>query len=90
MDDMVIKNMKKETLLEKTRKIPRRNLPRGRKVPVGEGIEVSFAWLNDEVTTGQINKCLGYSKDSGNVLYYIAIWLREAYRQGELKIKKEI
>ena len=81
--------MKKETLLEKAKKIPpRRNPPRGGKIPINEGIEVSFAWLDGEVTTKQINQVLGYSKDSGNVLYYIAIWLREAYRQSKLKIKK--
>lgn len=81
--------MEKETLLEKAKKV---KITRGtrseRKVSTEEGIETAFAWIKDEIGLTQISKGLGYSKDSGNVLYYIAIWLREAYRQGKLKIKK--
>jgi len=80
--------MKKETLLEKAKKIKIVYASRKeRKIPIGQGIEIAFAWIKDEITLHQIGKALGYEHDSGNVLYYVALWLREAYRQKKLKIK---
>ena len=56
-----------------------------------EKIELALAWLKDEIGISAIcrvckpNKGVNYS---GNMLYSIAVWLREAYRKGLIKIKK--
>ena len=77
--------MKKETLLEKAKKI---QTNRQQKIKItDEHIELAFGWLRDEITSKQINVVLDREKNSGNVLYLIAIWLREAYEQGRIKIK---
>ncbi len=78
--------MKKETLLEKAKKIKGKAHP---KVPLtNEHLELAFAWLRNEIGLTQVNLAIGKDPHkSGNILYSIAVWLREAYRQGKLKIK---
>lgn len=74
----------KKTLLQKAKEIE----PKKTKYNIkDEHIELAFAWLNDEVTNKQINFILGKKSSGGNALYAVAVWLREAYRQGKLKIK---
>lgn len=77
-------NKKKETLLEKA-KAKKLSMPKGKIRTTDEHIELAFAWLKDEVRLKQISEVCG-KKNNGNILYSIAVWLREAYRQGKLKI----
>lgn len=76
--------MKQETLLEKAKKIePLRGM---KHLPTEEEIELVFAWVKDEITGKQMCGALKKSSMSGNYLYFVAVCLREAYRQGKLKI----
>jgi uncharacterized protein (DUF4213/DUF364 family) len=62
-----------------------------RVVTTDEHIELAIGWLKEEVGISAINKVLHPDKNnnySGNCLYALAIHLREAYRQGKLKIKE--
>jgi len=80
--------MKKETLLEKAKKIM---IVRPiKKSPDKEEIELAIGWLKSEVGLTQILKVLNRYKGNhytGNCLYRVAICLREAYRKGIIKIK---
>ena len=51
-----------------------------------DDIDVSLAWLRDEVTLGQIRKALGSHTYSATYANF-AINLRQAYRQGKIVIK---
>ena len=78
-------NMKNQTLLEKAKAVPIRKA-RSYDAISDEEMEVVFGWLRDEVKTKQICFVLGHTYNTGNVLYFIAIALRKAYREGRLKI----
>jgi len=76
---------RKETLLEKAKKLEIRKL---KKIEVTEEhLELGLAWMKGEITLSQMNRVLGENKRSGNGLYAVAVWLREAYKQGKIKIK---
>lgn len=79
--------MKKETLLEKAKKVKgakRRSYLSG---DVEGKIEVIKAWLKDEVSMNQMSVSL-YNRPRAMECYpLIACTLREMYRRGELKIK---
>lgn len=74
--------MKEENLLEKAKKIK----PRSKIYTeiTDEHIELGIAWLKGEIGYSQICGALGVNKNSGNVLYTIAIFLREGYKRGKL------
>lgn len=77
--------MKKETLLEKAKKLPIR---KNKKVNLSEEhLELGLAWMKNEIGLAQINRVLNKNNTSGNTLYSIATWLKESYRQGKIKIK---
>ena len=72
------------SLLEDAKKIKTRKNNTSKQTE--ERIEVSLAWLKGEVTTSQVAKVLGYNSSSYNVLYSVAIDVRELYRRGELTL----
>jgi hypothetical protein len=74
-----------ETLLEKAKKVPVRS--RIKRSISGEDIELALAWMKGEVTLSQVAKVSRHKTSSGNVLYRVAVCLREAYMQGLIKIK---
>ena len=79
--------MKKETLVEKAKKIPVGN---SNKILMSdEHIDLALGWMKGEIRLTQLAGAIGITKGecTGNVLYKIAQWLREAYRQGKLTIK---
>jgi len=49
--------------------------------------EVAIAWIKGEITLNQINVAIDKPK-TGNILYGLSVALREAYREGKLKIVK--
>jgi hypothetical protein len=74
------------SLLETALKVPsNRNKKEG---VTSEHIELALAWLKSEVGIKQVSVALNKHPQSGHVLYMIAIYLREAYRKGNLTIKK--
>ena len=78
--------MKKETLLQKAQKIgSKKNIP---KETTDEHLELAFAWLKDEIGLRQISAVIGVSYTGGSSLYRIAVYLKEAYKRGLIKIKK--
>jgi len=52
-----------------------------------EYIDLALAWIRDEIGLTQVNVVLGKKREGGNSLYGIAVWLREAYRNGKIIIK---
>ena len=77
--------MKKETLLQQAKKVKSRS-PYKYSI-TDEHIELAFGWLKGEVGNKQINTILNKKSTSGNVLYAVATWLREAYKKNKLIIK---
>jgi len=47
-------------------------------------VELALSWIKSEVSTQQVS--LAMNARGSNSLYRIAIGLREAYRQGKIKI----
>ena len=81
------KPMKKETLVEKAKKI---SVGVSNKIPMtDEHIDLALSWMKGEIRLTQLAGVVGITKGeyTGNLLYRIAQWLREAYRQGKLEIK---
>ena len=78
--------MKKQTLLEKAKKISTKRGITNSK----EDLEIALAWLKDEVTLGQVARVYGYENTKGSsggrILYRFAVCFRELYRQGKMKI----
>jgi len=75
--------MKKKTLLQKAKKVKMRH----RKIIVtDEHIELALAWVKDDITLTQVNLALNKPRDTGNTLYALAVYIREAYRKGQIKI----
>lgn len=52
-----------------------------------ERIEIAIAWMKGEITSGQVAFALDKANHTGNILYVLAVILREAYTRGFLKIK---
>jgi len=76
----------RETLLQKAKKVKQKiNKP---LIVNSEEIELAFAWLKDEIGLRQMSAVLGISYSGGSCLYRISIILKEAYKKGILKIKK--
>lgn len=73
-----------KSLLEKALAIPRQDKRLQSITP--DEIELSLAWLRDEVSLTQIAKVLEM-KGPGNAVSRIAICIREAYRLGLLKVR---
>ena len=76
--------MKKETLLEKAKKV---KYKKRRGAATNEEIELALAWIKDEVITRQVAEAMGQNAVSGRVLYRLSICLKRAYEQGKLKVK---
>ena len=74
-----------KTLLEKAKEVPVRK-KHDLKI-TDEHIEIAFAWIKGDIRLKQICIAFGKKESSGNVLYTIAVILREAYQQGKLKLK---
>ena len=76
------------TLLEKAKMSKRRQYP---VLRTDEHLELALGWLKDEIGLAQVNEAMGKDGQqySGNILYHIAVWLRECYRQGKIKIKNK-
>jgi len=69
------------TLLEQAKQFS----PQARKKYVNSDlVELALSWLNSEVSTQQVS--LAMNARGSNSLYRIALGLREAYRQGKIKI----
>ena len=75
---------KKETLLEKAKKVQLRYVG-NRKDYSDEEIEVGLAWLRDEITPTQAIAVLNI-KSTGNFLSCTATLLKQAYKKGLIKI----
>ena len=60
---------------------------RKRKITNKE-IELALAWLEDDMKLFEVGAELKPSVRSRNALYYIANFLKEAYRMGKLKVAK--
>ena len=78
-----------KTLLEKAKAVEVRQ--RNIAPPTDEEIELMFAWMKGDITLKQMNIAFGNNKGdkySGNILYRVAVWMREAYRQGKIKLTK--
>jgi len=76
----------KKTLLQKAKEV--KTHKKGRLVVGNEEIELAFAWLRDEVDLRQMSAVLGVSYTGGSSLYRVSVFLKEAYKQGKLKIKR--
>lgn len=74
-----------ETLLEKAKKIKTATI-----LADNEELELTLAWLTDEITGKQLAQVLGKSSTTGNYLYAIAKRLKIAYKAGYLKIIKKV
>lgn len=74
----------KKTLLEKAKSAKCQGSPKYKITD--EHIELAIAWMKDEIRFKQLNVALGKPVNSGNILYSVAIWLREAYRNGKINI----
>lgn len=71
----------KQTLLQKAKSITHT-----RKTNITEEeIELSIAWMTDEVTFSQVMKVL--DSNSGPTYGILALSIREAYRAGLVKVK---
>lgn len=77
---------KTKTLLEKAREISVRSCVS--KKMEDEHIELALAWIKGNIKLRQINIVLGRNPKTGSSLYFIAMCLRAAYREGLLKIIK--
>ena len=74
-----------KTLLQKAKGIKVRQKPRPEITD--EHIELAIAWLKSEIGLTQMQKALGFSVISGSSLYKVAMYLREGYKRGIIKIK---
>ncbi len=74
------------TLLEKAKAIGHRSSTKHVITP--EKIELAIAYIKNEITMTQIAKVLSDNKTSntGNIMYFIPILLKEAYKQGLIKV----
>ncbi len=81
-------DMEKKTLLQKAREAKS-------KTPYtdsnGELLELVIAWVNGQVTLGQINTAIhGIDKRGNsynNTLYQVAVVLRDAVKAGKITVK---
>lgn len=82
--------MKKETLLQRAKKIETRKR-REKQDYTLEDLELAIAWIKCEVVGIQMCKRLIFkvlkSSSSGNYLYYVASVLKKFYREGKVKIE---
>lgn len=77
-----------ETLLEKSKKVTVQRRRRYLDIDIDEKIEVTKAWLRDEITLKQVSMAL-YNKPKAMECYpMFSCILREMYRRGDLKLKK--
>ena len=77
---------KHQTLLEKAKSIVIKTHV-GRKVSEEE-LDLILAWIKGDVQLQQVAGALGKSKKTGNTLYYLATYLKNAYRQGMIRVVK--
>lgn len=75
---------KTKSLLDKAKEVKRSD-KRLNKVSY-EQIELALAWMQDEVSLTQAATALGVV-GTGSISYKLALWLREAYRAGIIKVK---
>ena len=79
--------MAKPTLLDKALSIPVDK--RNNKI-TDEEMELGIAWLQDTVTLTQVARVIpGGVKGSTKAYVHLALWLREAYRIGLLKVVRK-
>ena len=74
------------SLLDTALKVPSNRNNKGGITP--EHIELALAWMKGEIGLKQVSVALNQNPKAGHGLYSIAIYLREAYRKGNLTIKK--
>ena len=74
-----------KTLLEKAKEL--KMVKKSRYSCNKEEIDVAIAWAKGELTLKQVAYGLN-KKYSGNVIYYVALLLREALKIGKLKETK--
>ena len=81
---------KKETLLDRAKKIPMSTSTKLVDTATQEQIELAVAWAKDEIQLGQISQLLWEKTTSkgvgGKVLYTLACWLKAGIRKGMIKI----
>ena len=75
--------MKNETLLEKAKKMSAYN-HKGKIIIDEEHLDLALSWMKGEITLSQVNRVLDRKTNSGNTLYHIATWLKEAYNQKKI------
>ena len=81
--------MKKETLLEKAKKIKIKRSSSLVENATKEQIELAIAWAKDEIRLGQATQIL-YNKTAkngvgGKVFYTFACWLKAGIKKGIIK-----
>lgn len=72
-----------ETLLDKAKAVPINSRHLHEKFSEEERMQLSLAWLNDEITIGQVSKAFGIKGTSGYT--HMAQGLKHAFREGLLK-----
>lgn len=70
------------TLIEKAQSFPATRKQHISKFPIDEEIELALVWLDDKISSGQINAAYGNSKNAAHYLYRMAIALKAAYKKG--------
>ena len=54
-----------------------------------EEIDLALAWMKNEITMYQVSTAYGKIHKSGNVLYRVALVLRQAYALGRITVKEK-
>lgn len=72
-----------KTLLQKAQAVPVNSRHTYEKFSEEERMQLSLAWLNDEITIGQVSKAFGTKGTSGYT--HMAQGLKHAFREGLLK-----
>ena len=70
----------KQTLVEKAKSLPRR---KGRTL-TEEEVELVLAWLNDEVSIGQVIKAIGATSGASPYVF-LAIGCKQIWREANRK-----
>jgi len=85
------KKRKNRTLVERAKAVPvKSEAPSVPKQFNQQKLDLTLCWIREEITTVQMAKALkmdgGKSNYTGNVLYRVASWLKEGYKQGLVDI----
>ena len=52
-----------------------------------EDIGIAFAWITDKISIKQLGVSYNMSAQGGQLLYRIAVILKEAHKRGRVKLK---